>query len=228
MEKSKNNIFKSDIVGSFKAKCSGTINLLESSKINKPEGFLYFSSGEVYGDIFSDNPIKESDYGVVDLDRIRNCYAEGKRVGEMQCNYYFNNYGIKTKTIRPYYTYTPDFDEYKTKAFSNFVDYVLKIQNIILNSYEKAKRSFLYIADAVLGYFTILLKGENGHAYNVGNDYEISILDLANIIIKASQNSYLKVKYSDKISTNSSNSSNGLLDISKLKQLGWKPVEVNL
>jgi|APGre2960657468_1045069.scaffolds.fasta_scaffold29553_2 UDP-glucuronate decarboxylase len=218
------SLFFSDPVGTLKANCLGTINLLESAKINKPEGFLYFSSGEVYGDIFIDKPIKETDYGIVDLDRTRNCYAEGKRVGEMLCNSYFNQFGIKTKIVRPAHTYGLDFDKKDTRAFSNFVDCVLNNQDIILNSDGKAKRSFLYVADAVLGYFTILLKGENGHAYNVGNDYEISILDLANTIIKASENSYLKVKFSDKIILNSSKSSNGLLDVSKLKQLGWKPV----
>lgn len=217
-------LFVNDPVGTLKANCLGTINLLESAKINKPEGFFYFSSGEVYGDIFKDIPIKESDYGIVDLDRIRNCYAEGKRVGEMLCNSYFNQYGVKTKIARPAHTYGPDFNSQDTRAFSNFVDCVLNNRDIILNSDGKAKRSFLYIADAVLGYFTIILKGENGQAYNVGNDYEISILELANIIIKASGKNYLKVNFNDKIISNSGKSSNCLLDNSKLKKLGWKPI----
>lgn len=217
-------LFVNDPVGTLKANCLGTINLLESAKINKPEGFFYFSSGEVYGDIFKDIPIKESDYGIVDLDRIRNCYAEGKRVGEMLCNSYFSQYGIKTKIARPAHTYGPDFNSQDTRAFSNFVNCVLNNRDIILNSDGKAKRSFLYIADAVLGYFTIILKGENGQAYNVGNDYEISILELANIIIKASGKNYLKVNFNDKIISNSGKSSNCLLDNSKLKKLGWKPI----
>lgn len=217
-------LFINDPVGTLKANCLGTINLLESAKINKPEGFFYFSSGEVYGDIFKDIPIKESDYGIVDLDRIRNCYAEGKRVGEMLCNSYFSQYGIKTKIARPAHTYGPDFNSQDTRTFSNFVDCVLNNRDIILNSDGKAKRSFLYIADAVLGYFTIILKGKNGQAYNVGNDYEISILELANIIIKASGKNYLKVNFNDKIISNSGKSSNCLLDNSKLKKLGWKPI----
>lgn len=217
-------LFFSDPVGTLKANCLGTVNLLESAKINKPEGFLYFSSAEVYGDFFSDNPIKESDDGIVDLDRIRNCYAEGKRVGEMLCNAYFHQFGVKAKIVRPAHTYGPDFNPQDTRTFSYFLDCVLNNQDIILNSDGKAKRSFLYIADAVLGYFTVLLKGENGHVYNVGNDYEISILDLANIIIRASGQNHLKVNLSDKIISKSGKSSNCLLDNSKLKKLGWKPI----
>ena len=48
-------------------------------------------------------------------------------------------------------------------------------------------RTFCYIADAIVGYFKVLLKGRSGEVYNIGMSApEISILDLANRVVKAS------------------------------------------
>jgi len=70
----------------------------------------------------------------------------------------------------------------------------------------------------------VLLKGANATAYNVGNDYEISMLELAKTIIKASGNEALKVEFDIDASKNvSSASKHGLLSIDKIKALGWSP-----
>jgi UDP-glucuronate decarboxylase len=215
--------FFTDPVGTFKANCLGTINLLELAKKNQAE-FLYFSSGEVYGDIFQrkEGAIFENDYGFVNIDEIRNCYAEGKRVGEMLCQSYLKQYGVNYKIVRPSHTYGPGFALDDSRAFANFTNSVLNDRDIVLNSDGKAMRSFLYIADATLAYFTIILKGEKGQAYNVGGEYEISIFDLASIIIKASGKD-LKVKFSEGVFAASSAAKHGLLSVDKLKKLGWKP-----
>jgi len=57
---------------------------LEWARINNVEGYLFFSSGEVYG-----KPQKEEtfevDYGYIDPLDVRNCYSESKRMGENMC-----------------------------------------------------------------------------------------------------------------------------------------------
>ena len=71
----------------------------------------------------------------------------------------------------------------------------------------------------------MLLKGQNGQAYNVGSDYEISMLELANTVIQASDNASLKVEFDIPASGSvSSAHMHGLLSIDKIKSLGSTPL----
>ena len=212
--------FFSDPVGTIKANTIGTSQLLDLAVLNKVEGFLYFSSGEVNGNAFDyKDCVKEEDYGLIDPLNIRNCYAVSKKMGENMCASYFAQYGVPTKIVRPSHTYGPGFDLNDGRFFSTCVNAILQHEDIVLNSDGSAKRCFLYLADAVRGYFTVLLKGENGKAYNVSNDYETSILELAQIVASFSEDTNVVLNI-DKNSP-SSKASHGLLDNTKLKSLGW-------
>ena len=87
--------FFSDPVGTIVANTLGTYNLLNLAKEKQVKGFLYFSSGEVCGDIFNKKSIvKECDYGIVDPLEVRNCYSESKRLGENLCSSFAYQYNI--------------------------------------------------------------------------------------------------------------------------------------
>ena len=96
-----------------------------------------------------------------------------------------------------------------------------------MKSDGSAIRAFCYLADAVLGFFTVLLKGESTHAYNVGNEAcEISIRDLATMLVKLFPEKGLKVEMKTKLNQEGyikSNISYNSPDTSKLRSLGWKP-----
>lgn len=216
--------FFSDPVGTLDANALGTSHLLRLAKIKNVKGFLFFSSGEVCGDIFDiKSLVAEDDYGVLNPLVIRSCYGEGKRIGEAYCAAYAHQYGVPTRIVRPAHTYGPGFALDDGRAFASFVAAVMENRNIVLKSDGKACRSFVYLADAVRGYFTVLLKGKNGEAYNIGNAYEISMVELANIVIKASGNPSLKVEFDIDPASVSSASGHGLLSIDKIKALGWNP-----
>ena len=73
-----------DPVGTLSANVIGTRNLLELAKKNNVESFLYFSSGEVYGQVENEhNPVKENYHGYLDPMMVRACYGESKRMGEL-------------------------------------------------------------------------------------------------------------------------------------------------
>lgn len=219
--------FFSDPVGTINANSLGTSNLLSIAKDKKVKAFLYFSTGEVCGDIFERKDIvNECDYGSLNPLEIRNCYAESKRIGENMCACWHYQYGVPAKIIRPSHTYGPGFSLDDGRAFTNFVSSVLNNQNIVLNSDGSAKRSFCYLADATRAYFNVLLNGTLGEAYNVSNSYEISIYDLAALILDLSPNKDLKIEFADGVNAKSSVSSkcsHGLLGIEKIKKLGWEP-----
>ena len=217
--------FFSDPVGTIGANAIGTNNLLQLAQEKKTRNFLFFSTGEVCGNIFdTKSVVSENDYGVVDPLSVRSSYAEGKRAGEALCAAYSHQYGLRTCIVRPAHTYGPGFSLDDGRAFASFVAAVTTGKNIVLNSDGSACRSFIYLADATRAYFTILQKGNTAEAYNVGNSYETSMRDLAQTIIDASGNKNLKVEFNiSPTASVSSASKHGLLSIDKIKALGWAP-----
>lgn len=215
--------FFSDPVGVIKANTLGTAYLLDLAVQKNVKKFLYFSSGEVNGDAFEHKDcVTETDYGYVNPLEVRNCYSESKRQGENMCACWAAQYGIHTTMIRPSHTYGPTLSLNDGRAFASFVAAAVKGEDIVLNSDGSAKRSFCYISDAIRGYFTVLLKGEKGQAYNVGTDSEMSILELAKMVASFSEKAQVKFEANVDFSP-SAKSSHGLLDNQRLKALGWKP-----
>jgi UDP-glucuronate decarboxylase len=218
-----------DPVGTLMPNVVGTINQLNLAREHSVESLLFFSSGEVYGEVKEEYiPIKEDTFGNLDPVTVRACYGESKRMGENICVSYYAQYGVNAKIVRPFHTYGPGMSLNDGRVFADFVANVVHKKDIILKSDGSAIRAFCYLADATLGFLTILVQGENGQAYNIGNpNEEYSILELANLIagiypafdikvikqpLDLSDNKYLK----SPIKRNSPN-------IEKVMNLGWEP-----
>ncbi|MEG4343159.1 NAD-dependent epimerase/dehydratase family protein [Microcoleus sp. A003_D6] len=217
-----------DPVGTLSANVIGTYNLLNLAKDNPVENFLFFSSGEVYGEVQSSQiPTKESDYGYVDPTKVRSCYAESKRMGETMCVSWCHQYGIPTKIVRPFHTYGPGMSLDDGRVYADFIANIVNNTDIVMKSDGSAIRAFCYLADAIQGFLTVLLKGEDGQAYNVGNDRgEASILDLANRLVSLFPEKRLKVVKQEVTQPPGYLRSNILRncpDISKVRGLGWEP-----
>jgi nucleoside-diphosphate-sugar epimerase len=219
--------YESDPIGTLSTNTIATMQLLELAKNLKTEGFLYFSSSEIYGQ-FANTPTKETDYGYIDPTAIRSCYAESKRMGENMCVAWHHQYGVPTKIVRPFHTYGPGMKLDDGRVYADFVSNAVKGTDIEVKSDGLAKRSFCYIADATAGFWMVLLKGSNAEAYNVGNpDGNISILDLANLISGLDVEKKMKVIFKQRSASESYLTSPVLItcpDISKIKTLGWNPI----
>ena len=187
-----------DSVGTFKANTVGTVHLLELAREKKVKGFLYFSTSAVYGAVAGEEVfLDESLPGNVNPLEVRNCYAESKRAGENACVCYHYQYQVPAKIVRIFHTFGPNVNLNDGRVFSDFCRNILKGENIVLKSDGSAKRSFLYVADAVTAYFLVLLKGEPATAYNVGGDraHEISIRDLSELLVGLYPEKELKVVF---------------------------------
>lgn len=218
-----------DPVGTLNANILGTINLLNLAKTKHVESFLFFSSGEVYGEVsVNDIPIKEDTFGYLNPTLLRSCYGESKRMAENICVSYFSQYGVKTKIVRPFHTYGPGMSLNDGRVFADFVSDVLKKRNITIHSDGKAKRAFCYLSDATLGFLTVLLNGESGQSYNVGNpNEEHSIEELANIISciypELGISVVKELPETESINYLKSTISRNSPAIEKIFDLGWKP-----
>ncbi len=172
-------------VGVMSANLQGMICLLEMARRWRSEAFLYFSSGEVYGQLpASAPPAKENDYGYVDVLDVRSCYAESKRAAETLGVSYWVEYGVPCKIVRPFHTYGPGMALDDGRVYADFVADVVSGRNITLKSDGRAVRAFCYLSDAVRGFFTVLFHGLPGRAYNVGNpEGALSILELSELLV---------------------------------------------
>lgn len=216
-----------DPVGTINANVIGTTNLLKLAKLNNVEGFLYFSSSEVYGDLPNSLiPTSEDNFGVINPVNIRSCYSEGKRAGETICTSWCHQYKIPVLIVRPFHTYGPGMSLEDGRVYADFVSDIVHYRNIEMKSDGKAVRAFCYISDATIAFIKVLLEGEVGNAYNVGNDNCVSsIVDLADRLVALFPERNLNV-----IKVNQENEdyintfiSKNIPNIDKIKKLNWNP-----
>ena len=168
------------------ANVTGLRNLLAYSvkqqENNMPvEGFLFFSSSEIYGNPSPENiPTPETYNGNVSCTGPRACYDESKRYGETLCVNFAGQYGVPVKSARPFNNYGPGLKITDRRVIPDFAGDVLSGKDIVMLSDGSPKRTFCYVADAIVGYYKILLKGRSATAYNIGVEVpEISMVELA-------------------------------------------------
>lgn len=209
-----------DPVGTITTNLFGCYNLLELARRLKVKRFLLASSVEIYGQGAS-MPIDEKYCGYLDCNTARSGYNESKRTCEALCQSYRQQYGIDSVTVRFARVFGPDKKE-DSKALAQFVDSAINNDNIILKSKGNQHYSFCYVADAASAIIKVLLDGTNGEAYNVSGDDDGKTLgQYAEYISKcAHQNVIYEIEYNE----NASKSTYAVLDTSKIKKLGWKPL----
>ncbi len=172
------------------ANINGLRNLLDYSVIQsnrgKPvEGFLFYSSSEIYGDPSNDAiPTREDYRGLVSCTGPRACYDESKRFGETLCVVFAQQHGVPTRMARPFNNYGPGLKITDKRVISDFAQEVMAGRDIVMWSDGRPTRTFCYAADSITGYYKVLVNGRNGEPYNIGTERpEISIADLAQRVI---------------------------------------------
>jgi UDP-glucuronate decarboxylase len=174
------------------ANINGLRNLLEhavaQAERGRPvRGFLFYSSSEIYGDPSPDAiPTPEHYRGLVSCTGPRACYDESKRFGETLCVVFAQQHGVPTKIARPFNNYGPGLKISDKRVIPDFAREVLAGRDIVMYSDGKPTRTFCYAADAITGYYKVLVRGRTGEPYNVGIEKpEISMAELAQKITDA-------------------------------------------
>lgn len=216
-----------DPVGTFAANVFGTWHMLKLAKESRSQAFLFISSGEVYGKVPDlTSPVKEDFFGWIDPLLVRSCYAEGKRGGETLCACWHSQYEVPAMVVRLSHTYGPRMDLDDGRVFADFVADIVARRDIVMKSDGSARRPFCYIADSVAGIFTVLLRGSNGEAYNLGAESEVTILELAELLCGLFPERNCRVVRQARDPADPyipSSNPGGHFDLSKIKALGWHP-----
>jgi len=176
------------------ANVNGLRYLLEYCRAQKSagkavKGFLFYSSSEVYGNPTPENiPTPETYNGYVSCTGPRACYDESKRYGETLCVNFARQLEIPVKIARPFNNYGPGLKISDRRVLPDFARDVLANRDIIMLSDGKPMRTFCYVADAVVGYYKILVQGRAGESYNIGtSEPEISMAQLAEKVVAISR-----------------------------------------
>ena len=143
--------------------------------------FLIASSSEIYGNP-KVHPQSEDYEGSVNTSSIRACYNEGKRIAETLCFDFNRIYNLDIRIARIFNAYGPRMASKDGRVISNFIVQALRGEEITIYGDGSQTRSFSFIEDTLEGILKIL-NHESSDVFNIGNDYEITINDLANKII---------------------------------------------
>lgn len=159
----------------------GTHKALGLAKQKKAR-FLLASTSEVYGDP-QVHPQPETYWGNVNPVGIRGVYDEAKRFAEAMTMAYHRYHGVDTRIVRIFNTYGPRMRLNDGRAIPAFISQALRGEDVTVFGDGSQTRSVCYVDDLIEGIYRLLMSGEVDPV-NIGNQDEITMLDLAHDIIE--------------------------------------------
>ena len=173
-------------IPTLKVGALGTHNALGLAKA-KGARFILASTSEVYGDPL-EHPQRESYWGNVNPIGPRGVYDEAKRFAEAITTAYHRFHGLDAKIVRIFNTYGPRMRVRDGRAIPNFISQALCGNEVTVYGNGDQTRSFCYISDLVSG-VVALAESDLNSPVNIGNPTEMTILQLAENIIAATNSS---------------------------------------
>ncbi|MBN2555944.1 MAG: SDR family oxidoreductase [Anaerolineales bacterium] len=206
-------------IQTLKVGALGTHNALGVARAHGAR-FLLASTSEVYGDP-QVHPQTEAYWGHVDPIGERSVYDEAKRFAEAITMAYHRYHDLDTHIVRIFNTYGPRMRLDDGRVIPNFICQALANEPITVYGDGGQTRSFCYVDDLVDGLYRLLMSDEH-LPVNIGNPIEMSILELANEVIRFSKSHSAINILPDSLPP--SDPKRRKPDISRAKSiLNWKP-----
>jgi len=201
------------------ANTQGTRRLLDHARACDAE-MVFASTSEIYGDP-EVHPQPETYNGNVSIRGPRGCYDESKRFGETLTVAYKRKYDVDVRTVRIFNTYGPRMRPDDGRVVPTFITQALQGKDLTVYGDGEQTRSFCYVSDLVRGLERVMDVNNHEHdVFNLGQENERTIRQLANVIIK-------RVDSSSGITFEplpEDDPSRRKPDISRAKsELGWEP-----
>ena len=216
-----NNIYPADFI---RDNLMIETNVIDSAYKNKVKKLLFLGSSCVYPKS-APQPIKEEYLLTGELEPTNKAYALAKIAGIVMCQSYNKQYGVNFISVMPTNLYGEgdNFDlenSHVLPAMIRKFDDAKKnnAKEIVLWGTGKPKREFLYVDDLASACIFLMNNYDNSEIINIGTGEDLSILELANMVKEITE-------YEGNIVWDSSKpdgTPRKLLDVSKIKSLGWK------
>ena len=162
----------------------GTHKALGLAK-NKGARFLVASTSEIYGDPHV-HPQTEEYWGNVSTIGPRGCYDEAKRFAEALTMAYHREHKVETRIVRIFNTYGPRMRINDGRVVPAFISQALTNKPITIFGQGTQTRSFCYYADLIEGIYRLMMS-DYDLPVNIGNPVEMTMLQFAEQIIKATK-----------------------------------------
>jgi len=208
----------------------GTEIILElCDKYKKP--ILITSTSEVYGKN-NEVPLSESSDRVLGSPLLsRWSYSEAKAVDESMAYFYYQEKGLPVRLVRLFNTVGPRQVGHYGMVVPRFVSAALQNEPLSVYGSGDQIRCFCHVSDAVRALLLVMDSDKAvGEVFNVGNNQQISIMELAKKVIEVTGSKSIieKIAYEKAYPQGFEDMQRRVPDISKIKQvLGWSP-EINL
>jgi len=204
----------------------GTENVLEASNNLNIPVFLT-SSSEVYGKNTSDS-LKESDDRILGSPvTLRWSYSEAKAIDESLAYSYFVEKNLETRIVRFFNTVGPRQLGSYGMVVPRFIKSALENEPITVYGDGNQTRCFAHVYDVIDAVMAIAFSDDTiGKVINVGNDFEISINDLAQLVVAEvnSESEIVHVPYEEAYGDGFEDMERRVPNIDLINQLvGWRP-----
>jgi UDP-glucose 4-epimerase len=195
------------------------------------KSLLIASTSEVYGKNIKE-ALKETDDRILGHPlKSRWSYSEAKAVDESLAYFYYLENKLPIRIVRFFNTVGPRQVGHYGMVVPRFVTSALKNEPLSVYGSGDQIRCFCHVNDAVSALLLIMDSDKAiGEVFNVGNNQQISITELAKKVIEitGSTSSIQKIAYDKVYPEGFEDMQRRVPDISKIKQvLGWSP-EINL
>jgi UDP-glucose 4-epimerase len=208
----------------------GTEIILElCEKYNKP--ILITSTSEVYGKN-SNVPLSEDSDRVLGSPLLsRWSYSEAKAVDESMAYFYYQEKSLEVRIVRLFNTVGPRQVGHYGMVVPRFINSALKNEPLSVYGGGDQIRCFCHVEDAVRALLLVIDSDKAiGQVFNIGNNQQITIMELAKKVIEVtgSSSKIEQITYEKAYPAGFEDMQRRVPDISKIKQvLGWKP-EIDL
>jgi UDP-glucose 4-epimerase len=204
----------------------GTEIMLElCDKYKKP--ILITSTSEVYGKNNTVPLNEESDRVLGSPLKSRWSYSEAKAIDESMAYFYYQEKGLEVRLIRLFNTVGPRQVGHYGMVVPRFVSAAVSGSALSVYGSGEQIRCFCHVADAVRALLLVMDSDKAiGEVFNVGNNQQISIMDLAKKVISVTRSSSAieMVAYEKAYPAGFEDMERRVPDISKIERvLGWKP-----
>ncbi|MEY2408176.1 MAG: dTDP-glucose 4,6-dehydratase [Verrucomicrobiota bacterium] len=165
----------------------GSLGTHKALGLAKEKGarFLIASTSEIYGDPLV-HPQTEDYWGNVNTIGPRGCYDESKRFAEALTMAYQREHGIETRIVRIFNTYGPRMRLNDGRVVPAFISQALQNRPITVFGDGLQTRSFCFCSDLIEGIYRLMM-GAHSEPVNIGNPHELTMLEFAGEIIRATK-----------------------------------------
>ncbi len=162
----------------------GTHKTLGLAK-DKKARFLLASTSEIYGDPLV-HPQTENYWGNVNPVGPRGCYDEAKRFAEAMTMAYHREHKVQTRIARIFNTYGPRMRLNDGRVVPAFVSQALRHKPVTVFGKGRQTRCFCYVSDLIEGIYRLMMSNYD-LPMNIGNPAELTVLEFAKEIIRATK-----------------------------------------